>query len=166
LGPGLERLCRCIASPGLAYDRVPRIAAGVLKLKTPWRDGTTHRAMSPLKFMRPSGAADFAAGASLPLSARRLRERPLRGAQFDAANVSEGWREVQLARKMSRRSSDLGMRARRQSQQCPESGRPAHVVATLFARRSTELGHGLATEFIRLKISSSTPVPMVSPRLT
>jgi len=31
-------------------------AAGqvVLKLKTPWRDGTTHLVMSPLEFMQPS----------------------------------------------------------------------------------------------------------------
>jgi hypothetical protein len=41
---GLERLGRYIAAPALAYDRVQRIAAGVLKLKTPWRaPGATAR---------------------------------------------------------------------------------------------------------------------------
>lgn len=46
---GLERMCR--------YSRFRRWAmanaAGraVLRLKTPWHDGTTHLSMSPLKFM-------------------------------------------------------------------------------------------------------------------
>ena len=52
----------------LANERVQCNAAGevVLKLKTPWRDGTTHIVMSPLELMqrlaarategRPSGA--------------------------------------------------------------------------------------------------------------
>ena len=39
---------------GLANERVQTNAAGqvVLKLKTPWRDGTTHLVMSPLEFMQ------------------------------------------------------------------------------------------------------------------
>jgi hypothetical protein len=51
---GLERLCRYITRPALAYDRVQGNAAGrvVLKLKTRWRDGTTHLVMSPLEFMQ------------------------------------------------------------------------------------------------------------------
>ena len=38
----------------MANERVQTNAAGqvVLKLKTPWRDGTTHTVMSPLKFMQ------------------------------------------------------------------------------------------------------------------
>ncbi len=50
----LERLCRYIARPALANDRVQVNAAGQveLKLKTPWRDGTTHQVMSPLEFMQ------------------------------------------------------------------------------------------------------------------
>jgi len=37
-------LCRYITRPALANERVQTNAAGqvVLKLKTPWRDGTTH----------------------------------------------------------------------------------------------------------------------------
>ena len=50
----LEQLCRYITRPALANERVQTNAAGqvVLKLKTPWRDGTTHLVMSPLKFMQ------------------------------------------------------------------------------------------------------------------
>ncbi len=50
----LERLCRYINRPALANDRVQINAAGQveLKLKTPWRDGTTHQVMSPLEFMQ------------------------------------------------------------------------------------------------------------------
>jgi hypothetical protein len=40
----LEQLCRYITRPALSDERVQCNAAGqvVLKLKTPWRDGTTH----------------------------------------------------------------------------------------------------------------------------
>jgi len=50
----LEQLCRYITRPALANERVQINAAGqvVLKLKTPWRDGTTHIVMSPLEFMQ------------------------------------------------------------------------------------------------------------------
>jgi hypothetical protein len=50
----LERLCRYITLPALANDRVHMNASGQveLKLKTPWRDGTTHQVMSPLEFMQ------------------------------------------------------------------------------------------------------------------
>jgi len=50
----LEQLCRTITRPALANERVQINAAGqvVLKLKTAWRDGTTHIVMSPLEFMQ------------------------------------------------------------------------------------------------------------------
>ena len=50
----LEQLCRYITRPALANERVQTNAAAqvVLKLKTPWRDGTTHLVMSPLEFMQ------------------------------------------------------------------------------------------------------------------
>ena len=50
----LEQLCRTIVRPALANARVQTNAAGqvVLKLKTAWRDGTTHLVMSPLEFMQ------------------------------------------------------------------------------------------------------------------
>ena len=51
---GLEQLCRYITRPALANERVQTHAAGqvVLKLKTAWRDSTTHLVMSPLEFMQ------------------------------------------------------------------------------------------------------------------
>ncbi len=50
----LEQLCRYITRPALANERVQTNIAGqvVLKLKTAWRDGTTHLPMSPLEFMQ------------------------------------------------------------------------------------------------------------------
>jgi len=50
----LEQLCRYVTRPALANERVQTNAAGqvVLKLKTAWRDGTTHLVMSPLEFMQ------------------------------------------------------------------------------------------------------------------
>jgi hypothetical protein len=50
----LEQLCRYITRPALANERVQTNAAGqaVLKLKTAWRDGTTHLVISPLEFMQ------------------------------------------------------------------------------------------------------------------
>ena len=50
----LEQLCRYITRPALSEERIQLDAAGQvqLKLKTPWRDGTTHVVMSPLEFMQ------------------------------------------------------------------------------------------------------------------
>jgi len=50
----LEQLCRYITRPALSDERVQLNAAGQveLKLKTPWRDGTTHLIMSPLELMQ------------------------------------------------------------------------------------------------------------------
>ena len=50
----LEQLCRYITRPAVANERVQTNAAAqvVLRLKTPWRDGTTHLVMSPLEFMQ------------------------------------------------------------------------------------------------------------------
>ena len=47
----LDQRCRYIRRPALANERVQTNAAGqvVLKRKTPWREGTTHLAMSPLE---------------------------------------------------------------------------------------------------------------------
>jgi hypothetical protein len=66
----LEQLCRYITRPALAEERVSCNAAGqvVLKLKTPWHDGTTHLVMSPLEFMQRLVAL-------VPQSASRRRFR-------------------------------------------------------------------------------------------
>jgi len=88
----LEQLCRTITRPALSDERVQLNAAGQveLKLKTPWRDGTTHLVMSPLEFMqrlaarategRPSGTRAAAAAASHPVPRRAGPERQAAGA--------------------------------------------------------------------------------------
>ena|GEM_PF-1828038 len=52
----LEQLYLYITRPALAHERVQTNADGqvVLKLKTPWRDVTTHLVMSLLECMQPS----------------------------------------------------------------------------------------------------------------
>ena len=69
----LEQLCRYITRQALASERVQTNAAGqvVLKLKTPWRDGTTHLVMSPLEFMQRLAA--LVPRPRLHLTARRRR---------------------------------------------------------------------------------------------
>ena len=74
----LEQLCCTITRPALADERVQLNAAGQveLKLKTPWRDGTTHLVMSPLEFMqrrsrdRPSWARTHQLGAAAQAGVR------------------------------------------------------------------------------------------------
>jgi Putative transposase len=48
------RLCRYITRLALANDRVKINGQGQveLKLKTPWREGSTHHVTSPLTFMQ------------------------------------------------------------------------------------------------------------------
>jgi hypothetical protein len=50
----LEQLCRYTTRIAPSDERVQRNAAGKLqlKLKTPWRDGTTYQVMSPLGLMQ------------------------------------------------------------------------------------------------------------------
>ena len=51
---GLEHLCRTITRPANANERlaVNRSRHVVLKLKTEWRDGTSHHVMTPMEFMQ------------------------------------------------------------------------------------------------------------------
>jgi hypothetical protein len=50
----LEQRCRYITRPALSDERVQISAAGQveLRLKTPWRDGRTQLAMTPMEFMQ------------------------------------------------------------------------------------------------------------------
>ena len=84
----LEQLSRYITRAALANERVQTNAAGqvVLKLKTPWRDGTTHLVMSPLEFMqRLATAVSTLCGPALRPTARPPRERLLSADQFRQA---------------------------------------------------------------------------------
>ena len=51
---GLEQLCRYIIRPAISNERlsVSRSGQVVLKLKTVWRDGTSHHVMAPMVFMQ------------------------------------------------------------------------------------------------------------------
>jgi hypothetical protein len=62
----IEQQCRCIRRPSLAIERLQTNAAGqvVLKLKTPWREGTPHPPMSSLRFMQRLSTAPRASTAS------------------------------------------------------------------------------------------------------
>ena len=91
----LEQLCRYITRRALANERVQCNAAGqfVLKLKTPWRDGTPQLVMSPLEFMQPLASPVPPRGGPAPaLFARRPHERLLHGDQFRVVNVGMGSR--------------------------------------------------------------------------
>jgi hypothetical protein len=50
----VEQLCRYITRPTLVNERLQTNATGrvVFKLRTAWRAGTKHLAMSPLEFMQ------------------------------------------------------------------------------------------------------------------
>jgi hypothetical protein len=63
----LEQLCRYITRPALADERVQLNDAGQveLKLKTAWRDGTTHVVMSPLDSMQLLAALVWHSGTAM-----------------------------------------------------------------------------------------------------
>ena len=88
----LEQPCRYITCPALDYERVRAAAVGqgVLKLKTSWRDGTTHLVMSPLEFMQRMARLCADAGCTWAASTECWRERPLQGDQFTMGNAGKG----------------------------------------------------------------------------
>ena len=51
---GIEQLCRYITRPAIANERlsINRDGNVVLKLKTAWRNGTTHVVLTPMEFMQ------------------------------------------------------------------------------------------------------------------
>jgi hypothetical protein len=53
-GKKLEQLCRYITRPAIANERLKLNTTGdvVLRLKSPYQDGTTHIVMTPLEFMQ------------------------------------------------------------------------------------------------------------------
>jgi hypothetical protein len=56
--PKLERLCRYLLRPPVAEDRLSLAPDGsvLLRLKTPWRDGTSHLALQPLELLEKLAA--------------------------------------------------------------------------------------------------------------
>ena len=51
---GIEQLCRYITRPAISNERlaINRDGNVVLKLKTAWRNGTTHIVLTPMEFMQ------------------------------------------------------------------------------------------------------------------
>jgi hypothetical protein len=51
---GIEQLCRYITRPAISNERlsINRDGNVLLKLKTPWRNGTTHIVLTPMEFMQ------------------------------------------------------------------------------------------------------------------
>ena len=56
--PKLERLCRYLLRPPVAEDRLSFSPDGsvLVRLKTPWRDGTSHIALQPLELLEKLAA--------------------------------------------------------------------------------------------------------------
>ena len=56
--PKLERLCRYLLRPPVAEDRLSFAPDGsvLVRLKTPWRDGTSHIALQPLELLEKLAA--------------------------------------------------------------------------------------------------------------
>jgi hypothetical protein len=56
--PKLERLCRYLLRPPVAEDRLSFASDGrvLVRLKTPWRDGTSHIALGPLELLEKLAA--------------------------------------------------------------------------------------------------------------
>ena len=56
--PKLERLCRYLLRPPVAQDRLSSAPDGsvLVRLKTPWRDGTSHIALQPLELLEKLAA--------------------------------------------------------------------------------------------------------------
>jgi len=84
----LERLCRYVARPPLAAERLTRLEDGRLlyELRHRWRDGTTHVAFEPLEFMEklaalvPAPRANLVRYHGILAPAARYRARVVPGA--------------------------------------------------------------------------------------
>ena len=147
----LEQLCRYITRPALADERVQLNDAGQveLKLKTPWRDGTTHLVMSPLEFMQRLAAlvprprlhlirfhGVLAPNAKLrplvvPQGAPKDKQAPgvvASGAQCDAETAQVGPGRISWAR-LLKRVFDIDL------QRCPHCGAgELKIIAAILER--------------------------------
>ena len=146
----LEQLCRYITRPALSDERVQLNAAGQveLKLKTPWRDGTTHLVMSPLEFMqrlaalvpRPRLHLIRFHGVLAPnakLRALLVPQEPPNDAEAATAAVA-GPCEVEISQvrpgriswaRLLKRVFDIDM------QHCPNCGGELKIIAVILARQ-------------------------------
>jgi Putative transposase len=145
----LERLCRYITRPALANDRVQMNASGQveLKLKTPWRDGTTHQVMSPLEFMqrlaalvpRPRLHLIRFHGVLAPNAKLRAKvvprpcEEPAQGAPSPEDGEAAQGRPMRLGwAKLLKRVFNLDL------EHCPNCGGELKVIAAILERPAIE----------------------------
>jgi Putative transposase/Transposase zinc-binding domain len=145
----LEQLCRYITRPALANDRVQINAAGQveLKLKTPWRDRTTHQVMSPLEFMqrlaalvpRPRLHLIRFHGVLAPNAKPRARvvphppAEPAQKVQAQEDNESKHGRPMRLGwAKLLKRVFNLDL------EHCPNCGGELKIIATILERPAIE----------------------------
>lgn len=128
----LERLCRYITRPALAEERIELDSNGQvrLRLKTPWRDGTTHLVLSPLQLMqrlaalvpRPRGHLIRFHGVLAPNARLRARvvptgSAPGQGGQADEQKGSEPNRPGRIGwARLLKRLFDIDM------SRCPNCG--------------------------------------------
>jgi Putative transposase len=123
----LEQLCLYITRPALSDERVQLNTAGQLelKLKTPWRDGTTHLVMSPQEFMqRLAGHCRVAAAAPA------IPDRHARRVDRAAALRRPIYRALCPGRVGQRRSVARSHRRNADPQvERPDSRRPRSAVA-------------------------------------
>ena len=149
----LEQLCRTITRPALSDERVQLNAAGQveLKLKTPWRDGTTHLVMSPLEFMQrlaarategcSSGTRAAAAAAShpVPWGAGTQRQAAVMGRAAGTRGARAGQRRRHGQQRRGRGGSGPGPAAPHRLGAAAQAGlvhRPAALPE--LRRRGTE----------------------------
>jgi hypothetical protein len=129
----LERLCRYITRPALANDRVKINAKGQveLKLKTPWRDGTTHHVMSPLEFMQrlaalvPRPQLHLIRFGVRVTSLREVSVPPLREHEVLAPNAK--WRSKVVPQGPNDTKSLTATLAATDGQEPPAHGRPMRL---------------------------------------
>jgi Putative transposase len=147
----LERLCRYITRPALANDRVKINAKGQveLKLKTPWRDGTTHHVMSPLEFMQRLAAlvprprlhlirfhgvlAPNAKWRSMVVPQVQDNARALNATATDSQEPHEHGRPMRLGwDKLLKRVFNLDLT------ECPHCGGELRIIAAILQRQAIE----------------------------
>jgi len=135
----LERLCRYITRPALANGRIKVRENGdvVLKLKSPYRDGTTHIVMSPLEFLqrlaalvpRPRLNLTRYFGVLAPNAKLRAqvvpkaKEEPVAGAGEEAPE--RGWGQRMSWARLLKRVFDIDL------EHCPHCGGQLKIISAI-----------------------------------
>ena len=138
--PKLERLCRYLLRPPVAEDRLSLAPDGsvLVRLKTPWRDGTSHIALQPLELLeklaalipRPYVNLIVYHGVLAP-NAKWRREvvdfgrSPVENASFASTPTKVGASQNRTWAELMRRGLDIDVL------QCPDCGGRLRFVAAI-----------------------------------